>query len=124
LATRDVVRPAHAGPHAEIVAVRREYLDALIRPVGHIELSLRIEGDAVRQVELALAMARATPRLDEASVPGEAVHAGAAVASGHVNVAVGVGDHLGRMIERAGRPLGQPVGDFAGVRMDAALTKL
>src|SRR5437588_9025777 len=30
LAARDVVWPAHAGPLAEEVAVRREYLDALV----------------------------------------------------------------------------------------------
>src|SRR3984893_13916331 len=124
LASRDVVRPAHAGPLAQVVAVRREYLDALVRPVGDVELALGVEGDAVRQVELALAMARRAPRLDEPSVAGKAVHAGVAVAVGHVNVAVGVGDHLGRMIERAGRALRQPVGNVAGVGMLAALAEL
>src|SRR5258708_6880480 len=86
LAPRDVVRPAHAGPHAEVVAVRREYLDALVRPVGDVELALRVEGDAVRQVELALAMARRAPRLDQPSNPVQALHAAVAlaVAYGHV----------------------------------------
>src|SRR5712671_1757993 len=90
LAARDVVRPAHAGPHAEEVAVRREYLDALVRSIGHVELAVRVERDAVRQVELALAMARRAPRLDEPAVARKAVHAGVAVAVGHVNIAVGM----------------------------------
>src|SRR3984893_8151929 len=124
LAPRDVVRPAHAGPLAQVVAVRREYLDALVRPVGHVQLALRVEGDAVRQVGLAPPMAPRAPRLDEPSVARKAVHAGVAVAVGHVNVAVGVGDHFCRVIERPRRALRQPVGDMAGIGMDAALTEL
>src|SRR5580700_10956096 len=123
LAAGDVVRPAHAGPHAEEVAIRREYLDALVGPVGDVELAVRVERDAVRQVELALAMARRAPRLDQPSVAGEAVHAGVAVAVGHVNVAVGVADHLGRVIERPRCAFRQPVGNVAGVGMDAALAE-
>src|SRR5579862_7538851 len=63
LAAGDVVGAPHAGPHAEEVAVGREYLDAFIRPVGDVELAVGVEGDAVRQVELALALARRAPRL-------------------------------------------------------------
>ena len=61
LAARDVVGAAHAGPLAEIVAVGREDLDALVRPVGDVELAVVVERDAVRQVELARAMARLAP---------------------------------------------------------------
>jgi hypothetical protein len=56
LAAGDVVRPARVGPHAEEVALRREDVDALVRPVGHVELAVRVDRDAVRQVELALGL--------------------------------------------------------------------
>src|SRR5439155_15496427 len=39
LAASDVVRTAHAGPHAEKVAVGREFLDSLVRSIGHIEFA-------------------------------------------------------------------------------------
>src|SRR5262249_34269957 len=61
LAARDVVRATHAGPLAEKLALGREDLDALVRPVGDVELAGIVGGDAVRQVELALAMARRAP---------------------------------------------------------------
>src|SRR6266851_7374836 len=123
LAARDVVRPAHAGPHAEEVALRREYLDALVRSIGHVKLAVRVDRDAVRQVELALGLARRAPRLDEPAVARKAVHAGVAVAVGHVDVAVGVGNHLGGVIERPRRALRQPAGYVAGVGMHAALAE-
>src|SRR6516162_6749105 len=122
--TRDVVGAAHAGPLAKILAVRREYLDALVRPVPDIELAGIVESDGVRQVELARATARLTPGFDEPSIACEAVYARVAVAVGHVDVAVGMGDHLGRVIERPRRALRQPVGNFAGVRMPAARSEL
>src|ERR1017187_5267463 len=61
LAARDVVRPAHAGPHAEEVAVGGKNLDALVRPVGDVELAVRIDRDAVRQVEFSWCLARRAP---------------------------------------------------------------
>src|SRR5712691_4097616 len=68
LAAGDVVGAAHAGPHAEVVAVRREYLDALVRPVGDVELAGVVEGDRVRQMELARAIPRRAPRFDQPAV--------------------------------------------------------
>src|SRR5215472_9561908 len=73
--TRDVVGAAHAGPLSEILALRREDLDALVRPVADVELAGVVEGDGVRQVELTRATARLTPRFDEPSIACEAVHA-------------------------------------------------
>ena len=61
LAARDIVRAAHPGPLAEKLAVGREDLDALVRPVGDVELAVIVIGYAVRQMELALAMARRAP---------------------------------------------------------------
>src|SRR6266481_4080236 len=115
LAAADVVGAAHAGPLAEEIAVRREDLDALVRPVGDVELAVIVARDAVRQVELALGVARRAPRFDEPAALRKAVDAGVAVAVGHINVAVGVGQHLGGVIERPRRALRQPVGDIASV---------
>jgi hypothetical protein len=59
---------AVAPEAVEEVAVGCEDLDALVRPVSDVELALIVERDAVRQVELALSMARLTPRFDEPPV--------------------------------------------------------
>jgi hypothetical protein len=93
-AAGDIVGTPHAGPLAEEVAVGREDLDSLVRSIGHIKLAVVVESDAVRQVELALAMARRAPRFDKPAVARKAVHAGVAVAVGHVDVAVRVDHHL------------------------------
>src|SRR5579862_599330 len=65
LAAADVVGAAHAGPLALEVALRREDLDALVGPVGDVEEAGIVEGDAVRQVELARPVARRAPRFNE-----------------------------------------------------------
>jgi hypothetical protein len=67
---------------AEKLAVGRKDLDALVRPVGDVELARIVKRDAVRQVELALASAGCAPRLDEPAVARKAVYAGVAVAIG------------------------------------------
>ena len=43
------------------------------------------------------------------------MNAGVAVTVRHVDVAIGVGQHLGRVIKRFGGALDEPVGDIAGV---------
>src|SRR5712691_6426252 len=76
LAAADVVGAAHAGPLAEEIAVGREDLDALVGPVGDVELASIVERNAVRQMELARAMTRRSPRLLELAVAAKAVNAG------------------------------------------------
>src|SRR5215469_16129464 len=61
LAAADVVGSAHPGPLAEIVAVRREELNAPVRAVGDEEIALVVERDRMRQVELARCAARGAP---------------------------------------------------------------
>src|SRR6266481_5489946 len=61
LAAADVVGAAHAGPLALEIAVGREDLDALVGPVGDIELAIIVGGDRVRQVELARPTSRRAP---------------------------------------------------------------
>ena len=114
---------AHAGPPAEVPALGREDLDALVRAVADVELAVVIEGDGVRQVELAGAMTGFAPRFDEPAVACEAVHAGVPVTVGHIDVAIRVGDHLGRKVERSRRALRQPIGDVAGIRVLTARAK-
>jgi hypothetical protein len=45
------------------------------------------------------------------------VHAGIAIAVGHVNVAIGVADHLGRVVERSRCTFDQPILDRTRVGM-------
>ena len=45
--------------------VRREYLDAVVEPVGDVDVSGRTGGDAVGDVELTVAAAIAAPLGDE-----------------------------------------------------------
>ena len=58
---RNVVRPAHPGPHAEKIPLRREDLDALVGAIGDVKPAVRVDRDAVRQVKLALALAWRAP---------------------------------------------------------------
>src|SRR5439155_20179580 len=58
LAAADVVGAAHPGPFAETLAIGGEDLDALVGAVGDVEEALVVEGDRVRQMELA----RSVPR--------------------------------------------------------------
>src|SRR5690242_6890275 len=109
LTARDVVGAAHAGPLAEEVAVGGEDLDALVRPVGDVELAIIVERDAVRQMELAHAISRLAPRVEEAAVAREAMHAGVAVAVGYIKITVRMPDHLGGVIERPRGTLRQPI---------------
>ena len=57
-------RAAEAGPHVEVLAVRREDLDAVVLAVGDVDLALVLP-DAVHGVEVArpvLGVAQALPR--------------------------------------------------------------
>ena len=85
-AAGDVVGTFHAGPLAEILSVRREDLDALVRPVADIKFAVVVKGDGVGQVKLAGAVAPLAPRFDQPSVAVEPVHAGVAVAVGHIRL--------------------------------------
>src|SRR5437764_14692726 len=92
LAASDVIGAAHASPLPDEGALRGEDLDALVGAVCDVEQTLIVESDAVRQMELARALARLAPGGNEAPARGEAVHAGVAIAVGHIEIAIGVGD--------------------------------
>jgi len=62
---------------AEEVAGGREYLDALVSPIGRAELAVSADRDTVRQVEVALGLARRSSRLDEKAATACTVKCGA-----------------------------------------------
>src|SRR5262249_59949419 len=64
----DAAGPSELLPLLEELAVLVEDLDAVVRAVGHEQPPLRIQGQAVRSVELARAGALLAPGLDERPV--------------------------------------------------------
>src|SRR5207253_7714231 len=79
-----------------------ELLDALVAGVGHEDVAVLVDRDAVGPVELAVAAARVAELRDEAAVAVEALDAVVAGVD-HVDVAVAVvHGHVGRAAELAG----------------------
>src|SRR5436190_145374 len=84
-------RPLKAGPHAQIVAVEIEDLDAVVFTIGRVDLALvlpdRMYGvkDArfVSRVAQVAGVARLTPRLDQRPIRSVLVDAAVAVAVGN-----------------------------------------
>ena len=65
------------------LAVGRELLDAVVAPVGDVDVTVRGLGDAPREVELAVAVAVASPLVEELAVPGELLYPMVAVVDQH-----------------------------------------
>src|SRR5262249_56341869 len=87
-----------------------EDLGAAVLPVTDIHRAVGPDPEAVRQVELPRRLfARIAPGGDQAAVLREAMHAAVAVAVRDVEIARWRRDHLGGLVERAGR---------AGVMLD------
>src|SRR5262249_1643205 len=69
----DVVRPAHARPHADELSVGGEYLHASIGAVADVDLPIRSDQHTVRQVELTrCSLAWLAPGVDELAVARKA----------------------------------------------------
>src|SRR5215475_8302902 len=119
----DIVWPAHASPHADELSVSRENLHASVGAVAHVDLPIRCDHDAVRQVELAgCGLAWLAPGVDELAVARKAVHPGVAVAIGDVEITGGARHELGGIVKGPSRPRHQVAGLFtASVRMHATL---
>src|SRR5438093_7286003 len=115
----DVIWPAHASPHADELSVSRENLHASIGAVADVDLPIRSNQHAVRQVELTgCGLAWLAPGVDELAVAREAVHPGIAIAIGDVEIAGGARHQLSRIVKGASRPRYQVTGLFtASVRM-------
>ena len=91
------------APH--VVPLGVEHLHAVVAPVGHVDVAVRIHRNAGRPVELTLAAACLADGLFELAVAGE--HLVAVVAPvGHIDVAELVHVHTPRQVELAGfRPV-------------------
>src|SRR5262245_3344659 len=87
-------------PFVEEAAVAVEDLHAVVLAIGDQDLAEAVDPDGVRGGELARSAAGLAPRGDPASVGGEAVHVGIAVAVGDVDLAVGGLRRGGWMVER------------------------
>ena len=93
-------QPGRAKGHEE-GAVGAELLDAVVAPVGDVDIAQLIDGDAPRHVELALATAVAAPLAQEAALAGELLHA-VVERIDDVEIALGVKVHAGRAVELPG----------------------
>src|SRR5437867_12651650 len=67
----DPARPAELLPLCEEFAILVEDLDAIVAAVADEDLSLRIDSDGMRRVELAGARAFPAPRFDERPIHRE-----------------------------------------------------
>ena len=86
----NIVRPAHARPHADESAVAGKNLHAPVAAVADVELFIGSDHKTVRQVKLAgPGLARLAPRLDELSLARKPVHPAVAVAVRNVEIAGG-----------------------------------
>src|SRR5690242_8745723 len=97
--------PAELLPLLHVVSVLVENLNAVVVAISHEQAALRVESQAVRQVELARASSLLAPGLDEFSVFREfhdAVVGIAAMTIGNKNIAVGSDGHGGRHVEGVG----------------------
>src|SRR5262245_46365676 len=101
----DIVWSAHASPHADELSVSRENLHASVGAVAHVDLPIRCDQDAVRQVELAgCGLAWLAPGVDELAVARKAVHPGVAVAIGNVQIARRARHKLSGVVKGTSRP--------------------
>src|SRR5262249_7918695 len=74
LVSGDVIWPTHASPHTDELSVGRENLHAAIGAVADIDLPIRSDQHAMRQVELAgCGFARLAPGVNELAVARKAV---------------------------------------------------
>ena len=64
----DRARTVHILPLRLEVALRVEYLHAMVLPVGHVDISVGVGGDIVRDVELSGVDARLAPRKEQVAV--------------------------------------------------------
>ena len=76
----DLRWPLDVGPFAEVVALGRDELDAVVLAIGDQHPAVSEHGHPVRQVELAAGHAWRAPRSDQATIEVELVHARVAIA--------------------------------------------
>src|SRR5205823_13856006 len=104
----DLGWPPGAGPHVEVLAVRREDLDAVALAVGDVDLA-GVLPDATDRVKLVRAnlgvaelpgVADLAPRFQQLALRRVLVDAAVAVAVRDVDLAVWADADVGRVVER------------------------
>src|SRR4029079_13782401 len=93
-------RALRIGPLLEELAVRAEDLDPGDFPVAHEHAPVGGDGDAMRQPELAGAVAGLAPRALQLPAGREHVHARIAIAVRDVDLALGADGDVGWTVER------------------------
>src|ERR1019366_9964925 len=81
------------------VSIGIEYLHAIVRAVGHIDIGVLIDYDIVRSTKLARSRAPVAPVLDQIAFLGELRYARIPVSVGNVGVAVWSNGRVGRLVE-------------------------
>lgn len=106
-------------------------LNADVVAVGNVETVARVDGDGMRQTELARASADPSPGLHETAVAVVVHDAGIAVAVTDKDVAVGREGHVGRRMQMGVVPTGyawrakrQPQRAVAGVLPDCVRSQI
>src|SRR2546428_4469400 len=79
-------RSLHVGPLGQELSVRAENLDAVVLPIAYEYAAVGVHRHAVRDHELAGAVARFTPRAPQLAIRRELVHARVPVTIGDVEV--------------------------------------
>src|SRR5215472_17962165 len=80
--------PVQVVPLRLVFAIAVEYLDAVVLAINNIDEAIRVCGDVVHDIELAVICPRLAPAPDQLAVGSEFVHAGIAVAVRDVNLAL------------------------------------
>src|SRR5205807_4543435 len=92
----------HVDGHlAEKLPFPLEDLDATVASVGYVNVSLGIDGDAVRRVELTRLVARLSPRFEPVAVLIDLGDAGVDVSIADVGVSGCVPSHIGHLAKHS-----------------------
>src|SRR5262249_15944991 len=101
-ADEHLTRPGHVVQLAARRAVWPEQHHPAVLAVGDIDGAVRVNGNAVRDVELPYPTTRLAPRVEQFAVGRETVDAFVAVAVGDVEVTVRGDGEVGGVVERPG----------------------
>src|SRR6185437_4902380 len=88
------------GDLAQKISVAIEYLDAPITTIGDVDISLRIDCDAVRRVELSGAIAGSSPGFQPIAVFIHFGYAGIDVAVAYIGISLRIPSDVGHLPEK------------------------
>src|SRR5271166_500498 len=93
------VRITDAGPLLDEVTLGVEDLDALVLAVPNVNSALRVDGDAMRQVEFTNAGSKFSPGFDVISIAVKLYDTGISIAVSDVYMTVLGEGHIGWLVE-------------------------